>query len=79
MSRMFSTLTVLAMLLFATALCAKQTFDARELLDGRTTTLLYAAEGLVAGLVLASAATVLRTRFARPKKQHGRRPVPATV
>ena len=80
MNRTFSTLAVLAMLLLAVALCAKQTFDARGLVDGRTVTLLFAAEGLVAGLVIASAVSVLRRRFARPKTERPtRRQVPATV
>jgi len=79
MNRTFSTLAVLAMLLFATALCAMQTYDAREIVDGRTVTLLFAAEGLVAGLVIASAISVLRRRSARPQKQATRRQVPATV
>ena len=79
MNRTFSTLAVLAMLLFATALCAMQTYDAREAVDGRTVTLLFAVEGVVAGLVIASAVSVLRRRFARPQKQATRRQVPATV
>ena len=79
MNRTFSTLAVLAMLLLATALCAMQTYDAREVVDAKTVTLLFAAEGLVAGLVIASAISVLRRRFARPQKQATRRQVPATV
>jgi uncharacterized protein YacL len=79
MNRTFSTLAVLAMLLIATALCAMQTYDAREVVDAKTVTLLFAAEGLVAGLVIASAISVLRRRFARPQKQATRRQVPATV
>ena len=80
MNRTFSTLAVLAMLLLATALCALQTYEARGTVDGRTVTLLFAAEGLVAGLVLASAASLLRKRFARqPKEKATRRQVPATV
>ena len=80
MNRTFSTLAVLAMLLIATVLCAMQTYDAREDVDGRTLTLLFAAEGLVAGLVIASAVSVLRRRLARqPKEKATRRQVPATV
>ena len=80
MNRTFSTLAVLAMLLLATVLCAMQTYDAREAVDWRTVALLFAAEGLVAGLVIASAISLLRKRFARPKSERStRRQVPATV
>lgn len=80
MNRTFSALAVLTMLLLAIALCAKQTFDARGSVDGWTVTLLFAAEGLVAGLVIASAVSLLRTRFARPMAERStRRQVPATV
>ena len=79
MNRTFSTLAVLAMLLIATALCATQTYDAREAVDSRTVTLLFTVEGIIAGLVIASAISVLRRRFARPQKQATRQQVPATV
>lgn len=80
MNRTFTTLTVLAMLLAAVALCAKQTFDGRELVDAMTVTLLFTAEGIVAGLVIAAAVSLLRKRSARRKKPLGnRRTVPATV
>ena len=73
-------MAVLAMLLFATALCVKQTFDARGSVDDKTLTLLFSAEGLVVGLVIAAAVSLLRRRSARQKKEKlsGRR-VPATV
>ena len=80
MNRTFSTIAVLAMLLIAVALCAKQTYDARGLVDNWTMTLLFAAEGLVAMLVLASGFSLLQRRFARPPKEKpSRRQVPATV
>jgi hypothetical protein len=80
MNRTFSTIAVLAMLLIAVALCAKQTYDARGLVDNWTMTLLFAAEGLVAMLVLASGFSLLQRRFARqPKEKPSRRQVPATV
>jgi hypothetical protein len=80
MNRIFSTLAVLAMLLFATGLCVKQTFDARESVDNMTLTVLFSAEGLVAGLVIAAAVSLLRRRFARRKKEEiSGRQVPATV
>ena len=80
MNRTFSTLTVLAMLLAAVGLCAKQTFDGRELVDPRTALLLYAAEALGAGLVVGSAVTLHRNRSARQRRSVSRRrPVPATV
>ena len=80
MNRTFSTLAVLAMLLLATALCVRQTFDARGSVDDTTLTLLFSAEGLVAGLVIAAAVSLLRRRSVRQKKEKlsGRR-VPATV
>jgi hypothetical protein len=80
MNRTFSALTVLAMLLVAVGLCAKQTFDGREAVDPRTVTLLFAVEAVVAGLVVAAAVSLLRKRIARRRKPiGGRRPVPATV
>ena len=80
MNRTFSTLTVLAMLLLAVGLCAKQTFDARGVVDDRTLTLLFSAEGLVAGLVIAAGVSLLRSRYTRQKnKKPTRRQVPATV
>ena len=80
MNRTFSTLAVLAMLLVAVGLCALQTYGARGIVDGSTVTLLFAAEGLVAGLVIASAVSLLRKRFSRkPKEKATRRQVPATV
>lgn len=80
MNRTFSTITVLAMLLVAVGLCVKQTFDASESVSGQTLNLLYAVEALVGGLVIATAVTLLRQKFARQKKeQPNRRQVPATV
>ena len=80
MNRTFSTLTVLVMLLLAVGLCVKQTFDARGVVDDRTMTLLFSAEGLVAGLVIAAAVTLLRRRFARQSTEKpSRRQVPAAV
>ena len=80
MNRRLSTLMVLAMLLVAVGLCAKQTFDAREFAGPLAVTLMFAAEAVVAGFVLAAAVTLLRNRAGRQKKPISRRrPVPATV
>jgi hypothetical protein len=80
MNRIFSTITVLAMLLLAIGLCVKQTFDAWGVADDRTVALLFAAEGIVAGLVIATGGYLLRNRFARQKEEKPRRrQVPATV
>ena len=80
MNRTFSTLTVLVMLLLAVGLCVKQTFDARGTVDDGTLTMLFSAEGLVAGLVIAAAVSLLRSRYARQKNEKPtRRQVPATV
>lgn len=80
MNRTFSTITVLAMLLIAVGLCVKQTFDAREAVSAHSLSLLYAAEALVGGLVIAAAVGLLRRRFARQKKDRlSPRRVPATV
>lgn len=80
MNRTFSTLTVLLMLLLAIGLCVKQTFDAWGIADDRTVALLFAAEGIVAGLVIGTAGYLLRSRSARHKEEKpSRRQVPATV
>lgn len=79
MNRTFSAIAVLAMLLAAVALCAKQTI-ASGLIDDWTRNLLLAAEVAVAGLVIATAVSLLRHRFARLKSERpNRRQVPATV
>ena len=80
MNRTFSTLTVLVMLLLAIGLCVKQTFDAWGTADDQTVALLFAAEGVVAGLVIATGGYLVRDRFARHKEEKPRRrQVPATV
>ena len=82
MNRTFTTITVLTMLLLAIGLCVKQTFDAWGVANNTTVTLLFAAEGVVAGLVIATGVYLLRNRFAASHKKEekpSRRQVPATV
>ena len=80
MNRTFSTITVLAMLLIAVGICVKQTIDARGTVSGQTLDLLYIAEAVVGGLVIVTAASLLRHRTARQKGiKPSPRQVPATV
>lgn len=55
MNRTFSSIAVLSLMLFAVAICVKQTIDFRELIAGSTSAMLLSAEGISAGLLIASA------------------------
>ena len=79
MNRMFTTLLVLALVLIAVALCIKQTIDFRDEFSGLTAALLFSAEGLFGGGIIAASFSLLRKRFARQKKPVTRRPVPAAA
>lgn len=79
MNRTFSSIAVLSLMLFAVAICVKQTIDFREVIAGSTSAMLLSAEGISAGLLIASAISLLRKRFARRKSPVSRRPVPAAV
>lgn len=79
MHNTFTCLVVLAMMLLADAICIKQTIEFRELMPNSSITFLVTLEGLFAGVVIASAVSLLRKRFARQKKPVSRRPVPEAV
>lgn len=79
MNRTFSCIAVLSMLLLAVAICIKQTIDFREFIAGSTVALLFAAEGILAGLLVASVISLSRKQFVRQKKPVSRRPVPVTA
>ena len=79
MNKTFTCLTILALTLLALALCIKQTIEIRELIDGSSLAIFVTLEGLAAGLITASAVTLLRKRFARQKKPVSRRPVVEAV
>ena len=79
MNRMFTCLSVLALLLVADALCIKQTLEFRAALEGSSLAMLLSAEGISGGIIVASSASLIRKRFARQKKPVTRRPVAAVV
>ena len=79
MNRTFTCITVLAMVLVAVGVCVKQTIEFRGLLESSTIAMLFTAEGITAGMAIASCVSLLRRRFARQKKPLSRRPVPASV
>ena len=75
MNKNFTCLAILGMMLMADALCIKQTIEFRELLEGTSMALLLSAEGIAAGIFIASSGSLLRKRFARQKKPVSRRPI----
>lgn len=79
MNNTFTCLTVLAMLLLADALCIKQTIEFRELISSSSIAILLSVEGIAGGVMIASALSLLRKRFARQKKPVSRRPVAAAI
>lgn len=79
MNRRFTCLAVLALLLVADALCIRQTLEFRSALDSSSLATLLTAEGIAAGVFVASSISLIRKRFARRKKPVTRRPVPAAV
>lgn len=79
MNRTFTTLLVLALVLIAVALCVKQTIEFRDEFSSATAALLFSAEGIFGGGVVAASLSLMRKRFARQKKPITRRPVPAAA
>ena len=79
MNRTTSCVTVLSLLLLAVAICIGQTIESRELLSDPTLVRMFTGEGISAGLLIASAISLLRKRFERQKKPFSRRPVPVTA
>lgn len=79
MNRTLTCLTVLAMTLFADALCIKQTIESRELLETSSVAMLLSIEGIAAGIFIASSVSLLRKRFVRQKRPVSRRPVAVAV
>lgn len=79
MNRTFTCLTVLAMMMLADALCIKQTIEFRDAISNSTVAMLITAEGLVAGVLVASSISLFRKRLARQKKPLNRRPVAAAA
>ena len=75
MNKNFTCLAILGMMLMADALCIKQTIEFRELLEGTSMALLLSAEGIAAGIFIASSGSLLRKRFARQKQPVSRRPI----
>ena len=64
------------MVMIAVGLCLKQTIDFRASLSGTAFVVLLGLQAVLAGVIAASAISLLRKRFARQKKPVSRRPVP---
>lgn len=79
MNRTFTCVAVFGMLLAAVGICLKQTIEFRELLNGLTLAIVLSAQGVLAGVLIASSISLLRKRYARQKKPISRRPVPEAV
>ncbi len=75
MNKTFTCLAILALTLFADALSIKQTIEFRDLLANSSVAILLTAEGIFAGIAVASSISLLRKRFARQKKPFSRRPI----
>jgi len=67
------------MVMIAVGLCLKQTIDFRDSLSGTVFVVLLGLQAVLAGVIAASAISLLRKRFARQKKPVSRRPVPVTA
>lgn len=75
MNNTLTCLAIIILVLIADAICIKQTIEFRELVAGSTTAALLSIEGVAGGVLIASALTLLRKRFARQKKPTSRRPI----
>lgn len=65
MNRSFSTLTILAMVLLAIAICIRQTLEVGESLTGATATTLIVVQSVLAVSVFAVAVLLIRSEYAR--------------
>ena len=65
MNRFFSTLTILAMILLAIAICIRQTLEVSESLTDMAATTLVVAQSVIAVSVLAVAVWLIRVEYAR--------------
>jgi hypothetical protein len=79
MNRTYTSIVVLTLVLVAVGVCLAYTIEFRELLSTSTIGFLFTAEGIVAGVCIASVASLLRKRFARQKRPVSRRPIAAAV
>ncbi len=79
MNNTLTCLAVLGLFLIADAICIRQTIEFRELVASSTTAALLSVEGVAGGVLIASALTLLRKRFARQKKPASRRPITAAA
>jgi hypothetical protein len=65
MNRSLSTLTILAMILLAIAICIRQTLEVSETLTDATATTLIVVQSVFAASVLALAVLLIRSEYAR--------------
>src|SRR5678815_5398932 len=68
MNRRSSTIAVLGLLLIGLAVCLKQTLDFYEDFGASISTAFLAAEALLAAIIFASAALLLRRKFSRSSR-----------
>ena len=74
MNRTLSCLSICVLLMIAVGVCIKQTIEFRGLLETPTWVAVLGAEAVAAGALLTTCFSLLRSQFARPKKQITRRP-----
>ena len=79
MNRTHTSIAVLTMVLIAIGVCLAYTIEFREMLSTSTIAFLFTAEGIVAGMAIASGVSLVRKRFARQKKPISRQPVASAV
>lgn len=72
MSRLFSTVAVMAMAIGAVLICLRQTIEARELIGGNIATPLIVVEVLLAAAMVTACAGLLRRRLAKSKSDQAR-------
>ncbi|MDI1241328.1 MAG: hypothetical protein PSX80_05345 [bacterium] len=79
MNRTYTSIAVLAMVLVAVGVCLAYTIEFRERLSTLTIAIVFTAEGIVAGVAIASGLSLLRRRYAMREKPVNPRPVGAAV